>query len=214
MTKIVAISDTHGFLPQIPECDLLLICGDFTPVHNHSIGYQKLWLNTIFRSWLKLLPAKKIIGIAGNHDLIFQDAAPEVPNLPWIYLQDSYTEYEGLKIYGTPHQPWFKNWAFNLYEGDLIQKWALIPSDTDILIVHGPPQGYGDMAPRINTQGYENTGSPGLLARIKEIRPKLVCFGHIHEGRGIFNLDGTILANCTVVDGQYKNVYKPMEFIL
>jgi Icc-related predicted phosphoesterase len=214
MTKIICISDCHGQLPIIPECDLLLICGDTCPIRDHSIGHQKFWLDTTFKKWLERVPAKHIVGIAGNHDLIFQHAAPEVPKLPWIYLQDSGIELNGLKIWGTPHTPFFKNWAFNLYEGDLIQRWALIPKDTDIIIVHGPPQGYGDLAPRDNLLGFENTGSPGLLARIKEIKPKLVCFGHIHEGRGQWQIDNTILANCTVVDRQYKNVYKPMEFTL
>ena len=36
-----------------------------------------------------------------------------------IYLQDSLVEIYGLKIYGTPWQPEFCNWAFNLPRGQV-----------------------------------------------------------------------------------------------
>ena len=39
-------------------------------------------------------------------------------------------------------QPWFGDWGFNLKRGeDMLQKWNLIPENTDILITHGPPVG-------------------------------------------------------------------------
>src|SRR5260370_24461809 len=78
--KIVAMSDMHGQLPsRVPECDLLLLAGDFTPVANHGLNFQRDWLDLEFRSWLKHLPARKIVGIAGNHDLIFEHALEWVP---------------------------------------------------------------------------------------------------------------------------------------
>jgi Icc-related predicted phosphoesterase len=209
--KIVAVSDMHGTLPDIPTCDLLLLGGDITPVQNHDLAYQAEWLDTTFRRWLEGVPARKIVGVAGNHDFIFQRAPQTVPaNLPWVYLQDSGHEWEGLRFWGTPWQPWFYDWAFNLYEPDLVAKWALIPTGTDILVLHGPPRGYGDGVPERNGQ-VRHTGSPSLLARIEEIGPRLVIYGHIHEGRGEWRLGRTVLANVTLVDDGYDPIYSPWQ---
>src|ERR1700722_17205289 len=101
--KIVAVSDMHGFLPNIPACDLLLLAGGITPVSDHGILRQADWLDGDFRRWLNRVPARKIIGVAGNHDFIFQQAPERLPrDLPWTYLQDTGTQWEGLHIWGTP----------------------------------------------------------------------------------------------------------------
>jgi predicted phosphodiesterase len=207
--KIVALSDTHGQLPlRIPECDLLLLAGDLTPVTNHGLDFQRRWLDGEFRSWLKRLPARKIVGIAGNHDVIFEHAPEAVPgDLPWTYLQDTGLTWEGLSIWGTPWQPWFWDWAFNGNPDRLRRQWALIPARTDILIVHGPPHGYGDGVPE--SDGVRRCGCPHLLERIKEVQPRLAVFGHIHEGRGDWQIGPTRLANVTLVDQNYRAVYEP-----
>ncbi len=208
--KIVAVSDMHGFLPDIPSCDLLLIAGDITPVRDHSISHQAQWLDSDFRRWLQSVPARKIVGVAGNHDFIFQQVPEALPrNLPWTYLQDSGTEWEGLRFWGTPWQPWFFDWAFNLYEPDLVAKWAMIPEGTDILVLHGPPHGYGDGVPE--RTGVRHTGSPSLLKRIEVVQPRVVVFGHIHEGRGEWRLGRSVLANVTVLDAKYEMIYPPWE---
>ena len=210
--KIVALSDLHGQLPRnVPACDLLLLAGDLTPVTNHGLNFQASWLDGEFRFWLKRQPARKIIGIAGNHDLVFEHAPEKVPrDLPWTYLQDSGITWEGLHIWGTPWQPWFWDWAFNGNPEQLQRQWALIPNGTDILIVHGPPRGYGDGVP--GGDGVRLCGCPHLLERIKEVQPRLVVFGHIHEGRGEWQLGPTRLANVTSVDAEYRAAHEPFVF--
>lgn len=205
--KIAAMSDLHGTLPEVPSCDLLLLGGDLCPTKNHGVNHQGEWLNGEFRAWLGNVPARKIVGVCGNHDFVFEREPQRVPrDLPWTYLQDSGITWEGMKIYGTPWQPWYHNWAFNLYEPDLIAKWAMIPDDTDILVLHGPPHGYGDGVPRGNGE-VEYTGSPSLLARIEAVKPRLVIFGHIHEGRGEWKLGTTTLANVSILDKEYNAVH-------
>jgi hypothetical protein len=53
------------------------------------------------------VPARHIVGIAGNHDLIYAGTrAPFVlAGLPWHYLQDGEVELCGLRIWGTPWIP-------------------------------------------------------------------------------------------------------------
>jgi hypothetical protein len=211
--KVVAISDMHGFLPDVPPCDLLLLGGDLCPLRDYSIRYQAEWLGTSFRAWLAAVPARQIVGVAGNHDFIFEKEPGRVPrDLPWTYLQDSGCEWQGLRIWGTPWQPWFFDWAFNLYEPDLIPKWRMIPDDTDILVLHGPPHCFGDGVPEGG--GIRRVGSPSLLRRIEEVRPRLVIFGHIHEGRGEWRLGRTVLANVSIVNREYQHVHPVWEYEL
>ena len=202
--KVTAISDLHGYLPEIKETDLLLIAGDICSVVDHSLSFQESWLDTNFRYWLKEVPAKRIIGIAGNHDFIFEHPR-KVPSLPWTYLQDQRTEFQGLRIWGTPWQLYFGGWAFNLYEKDLAEKWELIPKDVDILITHQPPYGYGDL---VNSN---NVGSPSLLAKIREIKPRLTVYGHIHNGYGVYKIP-ELLANVSLLNDEYKTVNQPTVF--
>ncbi|HYV37530.1 MAG TPA: metallophosphoesterase [Gemmataceae bacterium] len=210
---IVAVSDLHGTLPDIPQCDLLLIAGDICPVTNHDPSFQANWLRWEFREWLEAVPARQKVFIAGNHDLVFEQIPELLPkSWPAVYLQDSRLEWEGLKIWGTPWQPWFFDWAFNLWEPDLKKKWDLIPTDTDILVVHGPPRGYGDGVPEDDR--IRHTGSPGLLERIEKIAPKVVVFGHIHEGRGQWQIGKTTLANVTILDERYRHVHEPWTCVL
>jgi Icc-related predicted phosphoesterase len=212
--KIVAMSDLHGTLPVLPACDLLLLGGDLCPIENHTLDFQANWLQTTFRRWLEQVPARKIIGVAGNHDFVFERAPDRVPSdLPWTYLRDSGTTWEGLSIWGTPWQPWFHDWAFNLYEPDLVHRWKLIPPGTDILVLHGPPHGYGDGVPRGDGR-FDYTGSRSLLARITVLEPSLAIFGHIHEGRGQWQLGPTVLANVTILDEGYFHVYEPWQYEL
>lgn len=196
--KIACVSDLHGYLPNIPECDALLIGGDIVP--HHDIDRSFKWLNTSFKPWVSSIAKRsRVIGIAGNHDFIFQKNPELVPDIEWTYLFDSITVVDGISIWGSPWQPIFHNWAFNLDENRLCRKWDLIPK-VDILLVHGPPNGYGDYS----LYGRVHTGSPGLTKKIKEIKPRFVVAGHIHEGYGLYDIDGhTTVVNASLVNDHY-----------
>lgn len=200
--KICCASDLHGYLPEIPDCDLLLLGGDYCPTPEP----QHFWFQNKFAPWLKELSLRmKVIGVAGNHDFMFENTPHLIPSMDWTYLQDSDTEWNGLRIYGSPWQRRFYDWAFNLDDPELNRKWDLIPADTDLLVLHGPPFGYGDFSPH----GKTHCGSLKLLTKIEEIKPKLVVFGHIHSGYGLYHLDGTMLVNASVVNEHYKLVNPP-----
>jgi Icc-related predicted phosphoesterase len=206
--KIVAVSDLHGFLPDVPRCDLLLLAGDLCPVTNHNIDFQANWVLGTFRTWLERQPAAKIVMVAGNHDFVFQYRRNWLgADFPAVYLEDSGVEHAGLHIWGSPWQPVFFDWAFNLTEPELARKWARIPENTDILVVHGPPRGYGDLTAR-----QEHVGSPSLAERIAAIRLKLAVFGHIHPARGVYRMGETLLANVSLVDEKYEPVHGVWEW--
>ena len=59
-----------------------------------------------------------------------------------------------------------------------------IPSNTEILLTHGPPVAVGDY-----TRRGEHAGCVDLLDQIQNrIKPLYHCFGHIHEGNESFCL--------------------------
>lgn len=56
-----------------------------------------------------------------------------------IYLEDNSVTIQGVKIWGSPHQPPFHDWAFNRVEAERIEIFSKIPEDVDVLLTHGPP---------------------------------------------------------------------------
>ena len=156
--------------------------------------------------WLKSLPHQHKLFVAGNHDRCFEQKRKRVEKMfgmDLIYLQDEGLEIDGVKFWGSPWQPEFLSWAFNLPRGEaLAEKWAQIPGDTDVLITHGPPHGLGDEA------WGRCLGCRELLAAAERVRPALHCYGHIHEGRGVYPTEWGLCANVTAAEGDHP----PMVF--
>ena len=72
--KICGISDIHGnLIENIPECDVLCICGDVVTLNaQRNIEASKHWWETKFIKWVDKLPCKKVIIIPGNHDFYLE----------------------------------------------------------------------------------------------------------------------------------------------
>lgn len=230
--RIVATADLHGWLPglnsqqEIPECDLLLIAGDVCPVWNHERKFQADWLRTTFADWLKAQPAKAIVGIGGNHDFVLQDSASIGRQLPWSYLNNeditvALEGHESLKVWGSPYSNRYGKWAFMKDDADLGLMWKDIPRDIDILLVHGPPFGYGDKVLGYNWSGAESkwvngehVGSASLANQLHyEVWPnlKMVVFGHIHEAYGEYTSDkGVRFLNVSQMNEEYEPVNPPV----
>lgn len=206
--KIVAISDTHCAhnTVVIPECDILIHAGD-----ESFRGTEKETRE--FAQWFDKQPAKHLIWIPGNHSLGVEKSWPN--SLSWMkdhsprtnVLMDSTVTVEGLKVFGSPRTPWFHNWAWNELRGPAIRKyWDLIPQDTSIVVTHGPPHGILDLV-----NNWEHTGCEELRKAIDRVNPKLVVFGHIHEGYGTYvNGAGTIFANASIMTENYEPKNKPI----
>jgi Icc-related predicted phosphoesterase len=201
--KIVCISDTHSLHRQfqIPEGDILLHAGDVSK-------RGRLPEIVEFNDWLGTLPHPHKIIIAGNHDFLFEQEPLVAKSLisNAIYLEDSGVEIAGLKIWGSPMSPWFFDWAFNRERGEEIRRhWQMIPSDTQILITHGPPFGILDLT--IHSQ---QVGCEDLLATVEGLQPQIHLFGHIHEAYGKHTIGNTQYINASLLDVNYKPVNQPI----
>lgn len=214
--RLVLLADTHLFHEdlRVPDGDVIVHAGDACRrgTLDELVVFAALW---------RALPHAHKVFVPGNHEWCFQKA-PEAARalLPGTHvLIDEALELGGLRWYGSPWQPEFGRWAFNLPRGPaLAERWACIPDDTDVLITHGPPLGLGDRsrhaarhapshgAPRLEDG---HTGCADLRARVASVRPRLHAFGHIHEDGGLWSDGVTLTANvttweceraCTVID--------------
>ena len=212
--KIVCISDTHSKHKQIPkdwfpDGDVIVHAGDIS-----SMGY----LHEIeeFCKWFSQLPYEYKIFIAGNHDWGFQNNPQEVKEIldryPEItYLQDSGTEIWGVKFWGSPWQPEFFNWAFNLKRGpQILERWKQIPEDTQVLITHGPVKGRCDMV-----MSGEFVGCEMLEMELyNRLNVELHVCGHIHCAHGEFFDGKTHFINASTLNERYQVQYKPIVYTI
>lgn len=207
--RLVLTSDLHGFLPEVPPCDLLLIAGDLCPIQNHDCDYQYAWLRYTFIPWLRRVPARQKIFIAGNHDFVFAEQPALIRDLTWpgVYLEDNGCEWEGINFWGSPWANILPGWPFTAPEDELQRRWDVIPSETEVLLVHGPPLGIGDEVIGSLSGAVLHVGSRTLLEAFGRLMAlKLVVFGHIHESAGVYNLGSLPLYNAALMDVHYEPV--------
>lgn len=225
---IDCISDLHGDYPELEGGDLLIVAGDLT-ARDDQDGYLH------FNLWLAKQKYKRKIVIAGNHDnwlksgvTVFVNPLRSTNIVPVYgadvtYLCDSGTEFEGLKIWGSPWTKTFKGMnehcmAFTVDDdSELASKWLLIPKDVDILITHCPPLGILDSIER--QYGREHCGSVSLRSFTLDgnhfPNKKLHVFGHIHEHGGTkVDLMSGIFVNASIMDENYDSIHKPVRIIL
>jgi len=236
--SVLCISDTHSLESKmentrLPPADILVHAGDFT-----NVGKKKEVQE--FVNWLEEHldrgDFKHIVLIAGNHDTTFHkeffmapgggnrffrnktnidcDAIRDIVlDSRIVYLEDESAELFGVKLYGSPWQPYFCNWAFNLQRGEECrEKWEQIPESIDILITHGPPAFHGDKT----MPAKDNVGCLDLLKKIEQIQPQFHVFGHIHEGYGVTQQTNlkTYFINASTCNLTYRPNQDPIMFYI
>jgi Icc-related predicted phosphoesterase len=201
--RLVCLSDTHGRHAElvVPAGDVLVHAGDFT-----SRGREREVAD--FGEWLAAQPHAHKIVVAGNHDFLFEREplrARELLGQGVRYLQDSGADVAGLTFWGSPWQPWFHDWAFNLQRGaPLAEVWARVPSGVDVLVTHSPPMGVLD-----RTAHGQRVGCEALRDALPRIAPRLHVFGHIHEAYGI-RPGPPLSVNACNCDLSYQAVQAPV----
>jgi len=218
---IIAISDTHNRHKSIKELngenalggDIIIHAGDAT-------GQGTVSEVTSFLKWYGNLDFTHRILVAGNHDWLFELNPSLVKDMcdqnGITLLNDSNVVINGVKIHGSPVQPWFYDWAFNRARSieeaqyrnikEIKPHWDMIPDDTNILITHGPP--YMILDELVHVSGEPKgqfVGCVKLSERIRELKQlKHHIFGHIHYWGGQTVVkDGIMYHNASICDEMY-----------
>ena len=227
--KILHLSDTHGFHYMYPDSnfegiDVVVHSGDCSnyrdPYRNHAEVLD-------FIEWYKNVPVKHKIFVAGNHDTSIEKrmvTPGDFAAAGIIYLENQGTIIDGVKFWGSPITPTFNDWAFMKKREKINLVWEMIPEDTNVLIVHGPPKGVRDLSFDKNGE-LEMCGCSALMKRCWALKDtlKLVCFGHIHNMDGVDTNQGvstysrtkTVFSNAACVyDGQFSKGLTPFGNVL
>ncbi|KAM5431943.1 hypothetical protein McanMca71_005909 [Microsporum canis] len=193
--SVVCISDTHNWQPELPDGDILLHAGDLTV----NGTFEELQAQL---TWLSAQPHTYKILVAGEHDVLLDppfaqrnpDRYPSVPGRTVcdlnfgsvIYLRDSsvtlqFPEHGNgreIAIHGSPSissSP-SRIGAFHVPRGTDVWTRA-VPEGTDVLLTHEPPSKHLD--------GDLHSGCAFLGQEIERVKPRLVVFGHVHDGYGV-----------------------------
>lgn len=223
--EIVALSDIHGELIEVPKCDVVCICGDISPLHIQGKTFEMTsWLINEFYRWAESLDCKHVIYIPGNHDFILErflqnHEAKQAKGIftfsdKVIMLSDSGVTIDGVRFYGTPHCPDLKRWAFYGDHEKLVEEFSKIP-ECDVLLTHCPPKisTLGVVLQRDIFNYNENYGCKELADAIKGKVKKLLLCGHVHSGQhNPMRVDDCLMVNCSIKDEDYEWVYQPKFF--
>lgn len=200
--KIALISDTHGMLPEIPkEARIVIHAGDIGVDHD-PIN----WFRDVLYPWARKV-GKPIYATFGNHDRIGErHAVPAGCPSNLDFLTDCAVGIQGVNYWFSPWSVQFFDWAYMADEATLAKKYARIPDDTEVIVSHTPPNGYGDR----NAQKLR-CGSTALAERCNALkRLRYVICGHIHEGHGKYLMGDVGVINASIVNEFYKPVHRPI----
>jgi hypothetical protein len=211
-TRFLVISDTHAekglAIPDLPV-DVAIHCGDLTNESKLDEFRTTLDLLRTINAPLKLVIAgnhdftldtpmfmkmraqaeavfsiepgliKKEYGDFGDARQLFGDA--KVDGI--VFLDQGVHHFNldngaSLTVYASAFTPSVDaDWGFQYKRGEHYD--FAINNGVDVVITHGPPKGVLDL-----TASKQRGGCEHLFAAVARARPRLHCFGHIHEGWG------------------------------
>ncbi|KAL3447183.1 Metallo-dependent phosphatase-like protein [Aspergillus insuetus] len=211
-TRFLVISDTHGY--ELPSnyyekpADVAIHCGDLTTGSKIEEFRSAINLLKTIQAQLKLVIAgnhdftmdipvfqKKVAEVDPplDPDLVRKEYGDfgevmglfdELKDSGIVLLTEgthafSLSNGASLKVYASPYTPSLGDWGFQ-YHPEKGHNFDLGEGeDIDVVITHGPPKGIMDM-----TYSGGRAGCPALFEAVARSRPRMHCFGHIHEGWG------------------------------
>lgn len=205
---LVLISDTHQLQNEldVPRGDILIHCGDWTMLSQSLAEIENV------NAWLGGLPHRHKILVPGNHDS-YLEADPGRRKLTYnatVLINEAIT-IEGLNFYGSPLTPLCGTAFGRSSPADRRRQWGRVPTETHVLICHGPPFGILDRPPGQD----EHMGDPELLERCRELpNLRLVCFGHIHGAYGMEERDDVLYVNAALMGSEGDLEHRPIALYL
>lgn len=222
-TRFLILSDTHAtsYKPPSQYADVALHCGDLTEGSTLEEYRSAVQL-------LKQVNAPIKLAIAGNHDFtldisFYKSKVERTPVERHKRLMEEFGDFgearrlledagiilldEGihrfnlangatLSVYASPYTPAFGYWGFQ-YRREQGHNFEM--EGADIAMTHGPPKGLLD-----KTFSWNEAGCMALLGAVSKARPKLHCFGHIHEAWGAklitWKITDSLTSNSNPVD--------------
>lgn len=191
----------NGFCQPLPKADVAIHCGDLTRIGGLADFKTTFTMMREINAPLKLM-------IPGNHDLCldpdywiqwlrWETEGPqknikkqrtaqvrqlaEASQADGVFLLDE-GSYDfvldngaRLKVFASPLTPSWGGWPFQYQVPHKFD----IPSGVDVAMTHGPPFGILDF-----TRAGSHGGCRNLLESVSNARPRIHCFGHIHEAWG------------------------------
>jgi predicted phosphohydrolase len=199
--RLVILSDTHGFHrgmgqhgnAPVPDGDVFIHCGDYS----RDFGS---WVDTVrFARWVGALPHPHKLVCPGNHDyavyektakaaLLFKEHGITMLGVDEVTIDGA--TFDGCSA--MPVSGYDPAFAFEADETERDRLFGRI-KHVDVLVTHTPPKGVLD-----STAKGKHLGCPVLRRQVFErIRPRLHCFGHVHESRGIVREKDTVFVNAS-----------------
>ncbi len=192
MVTLLAVSDIHGKIRHIPKLvqvkrDITLVAGDLTHFGSVDEAY----------SILKELRSQgpPVVFVPGNCD------PRELLELSWdeegiFNAHCRCVEIAGVKVFGiggsniTPFSTLIEFGEERIAE--MLERGVeCVGNGSGILLTHVPP--YGTKLDR--AMGTLHVGSKALHNFIKSRKPIVCVCGHIHESRGVDNIDSVVAVN-------------------
>lgn len=192
----------NGFRWPLPEADVAIHCGDLTQ------GSSPKEFEATFDFLRKLNAPLKLV-IAGNHDQcldtthwdkytqwiddgLFRHSRAQYPALAKGIIRQARADNvhllaEGthdfvlrngarLRLFASPMTPMYGSWGFQYNDA---HAWNIPEDGVDVVATHGPPKGVLD-----KSLFGARAGCRYLLEAVHRARPRIHCFGHIHEAWG------------------------------
>lgn len=211
---IYATSDVHhsgieGITDK--ECGTIVLAGDFMEKakHHADFGSAEKWWKDKFLPWCEDHKGQQIVIIGGNCDKWLYENRDKVEWPSNVhYLDDSLSEVNGMKVYGTSWCPHNMNGAWEVDNDVLEKEFAKIPEGLDILVTHVPPKGEG-LDLDHDTSFNNHFGSEALTKAILEKKPKIVLCGHVHSGshKPVMIGDSIVMNVSRIDDDRYEQSF-------